>query len=245
MEEKETTVYLTGRLGKKFGQVWKLFVKSPREALQAINTNTKGEFFRYIGDPDANRHYKIAIQDKKNLLTKEEIPNRSGNSDIYIMPAIKGSKAGARIIAGIILIVAAFLMPGPLTASPWAMALFSAGVGLTIGGIVELLTPVPKRTKTDQAQSANFQGNATAAYQGAPVPLVYGKAIVNPIPVCVSTNTFVPAVTPNQTQGTVTTNPLQGGGYQYIPSGGITTPWYPQGNGATLRNMPFNDVLAD
>ena len=38
------TVYLHGPLGETVGREWRLNVKSPAEAIRAINVNTNGEF---------------------------------------------------------------------------------------------------------------------------------------------------------------------------------------------------------
>ena len=59
------------------------------------------------------------------------------------------------------------------------------GSALTVGGIAQLLA-VSKASSSDQRNGALFQGNATAVYQGTSVGIVYGRALVSPMPVCVS-----------------------------------------------------------
>lgn len=213
--ERATKVFLTGRLGQLFGREWDLFVSSPAEALRAIDVNVKGKLREYLIKQGGDKYYKIALQKRNNLIDKEEIANKSGHSDIYIMPVIRGSNSGAgKIIAGVVLLAVAWWNPlgwGSFTVG----VLGSMGVSLVLGGITQLLTPTPKNNNSEQLQSFNFQGNATAVQQGVPVPIVYGKALVNPTPICVSYTSYTPSTTQTNSVGNVQITPLPGGGYQY------------------------------
>lgn len=212
-----TTIYLTGKLGQLFGKKWILDIKSPAEAVRAINANTKGGFLDYL-IKNKDKNYKIALQKKNNLIGAEELKNRSGHSDIYIMPTIKGSGAVARIIAGVVLIALSFV-PGLQFASPF---LVKAGAALILGGIVELLTPIPSFDQNsggneDGRQSTLFQGNASTIFQGGAVGLVYGRALVAPMPISLSINNNDTDATASTTVGSVEQRELGGGGYEYIP----------------------------
>lgn len=216
-----TNVYLTGKLGQIFGKEWKLDVKSPIEAIRAINANTKGKFLEYIGK-NQDKYFKIGLQKKNNLIDKDELKNRSGSSDIYIMPAIKGSNSGVgKILAGIIILVAAFYTGGTALAF-LQVPLASAGASLVLGGIVQLLTPVPNFDQNsggneDGRQSTLFQGNASTIFQGGAVGLVYGRALVAPMPISLSINNNDTDATASTTVGSVEQRELGGGGYEYIP----------------------------
>lgn len=83
-------IYLTGKLGRLFGEKWTLDVKSPAEAMQAIDINLRGKLRQYLAGEGASKYYKVAVQKKNNVLFREEIKNPSGKGDIYIMPTIKG-----------------------------------------------------------------------------------------------------------------------------------------------------------
>jgi predicted phage tail protein len=216
-----TNIYLTGKLGKLFGEKWTLEVQSPAEALHAININTKGKFSEYL-EKNKNKYYKIGLQNKKQLITAEEIKIKTGKNDIYIMPTIKGSNSGAgKILAGIVLLVAAYFTGGTALAF-LQVPLASAGASLVLGGIVQLLTPVPNFDNNsggneDGRQSTLFQGNASTIFQGGAVGLIYGRALVAPMPISLSINNNDTDATASTTVGSVEQRDLNGGGYEYIP----------------------------
>lgn len=191
---KPVNIFLEGKLGKLFGRKWSLCVASPAEALQAININTKGKLKEYLLNDGAKKFYKVALQKKDNLINpKEEIKNPSGQSDIYFIPTIKGSSSGGgKIIAGVILvIVGAVLAVGSYgSLSALGVPMITAGIGLILGGVVQLMTPVPKiaqpSAEVDQRQSYGFQGNSVTIFQGSSVGIVYGRSLVAPMPISAS-----------------------------------------------------------
>lgn len=206
-----TRIHLGGKLGKLFGKLWTLDVKSPAEAIKAIDANTRGEFTRYLRLNGERKFYKVALQKKDQLIGADELKHRSGKSDIWIMPTIRGASSGwAKIIAGVILVIV-----GVITYAYGGGALIGYGASLIFGGITQLLTPIPK--KNQQPQSTNFQGNATSVQQGACIPLLYGRCLVRPTPVCVSFDSADTQATSNTTIGTVDTLALIGGSVQYSP----------------------------
>jgi predicted phage tail protein len=220
-------IFLTGKLGILYGKKWTLDVNSPAEGIRAIDANLKGALREYLNGEGAKKYYKVAIQNKKNLLNKEEIANPTGQSDIYIMPTIKGANSGGgKILAGIALVAIA-VFGGP---AGWAIAgqgagLFGAGAALTIagvgaslilGGVMQLLTPVPKIGESTEQKSSNlFQGNASAISQGGAVPIIYGRALVSPMPICISLNNVDQTTTQSTDIGTVDTYYADDGSIQY------------------------------
>ncbi len=230
-----TTVYLVGSLGKAVNHpVWHLEVSSVAEAVRAININTKGALERYLGGPAKARMYKIALQKKTNVVDPQEMTHKSGLSAIYIIPTIKGRNSGAgKIVAGVVILALAYFTGGlSAGATGWAGAGATAttstslsflgtiavgfGVSLVLGGISQLLTPTVKPgTQGEQKNSTFFQGNATTVVQGGCVPLVYGRALVSPIPVAITVDNDDLSTTSAGTQGTVTQTNLPGGGIQY------------------------------
>lgn len=219
---KLTKIHLIGSLGTKFGKTWELNVKSPAEAIHAIDVNTKGKLRKYLSGPARDKLYKIAVGKKKNVIDREEVPNRSGNNSIYIIPTIAGSESGfGKILAGIALVAVAIALPGAIGATGFlgtaSTALVGAGVSLVLGGIVQLLTPIPKPGANDEATRAStvFQGNATTISQGGAPSLIYGRALVAPMPISISVTNNDVSTTNAGSQGTVTRTNLAGGGYQY------------------------------
>jgi predicted phage tail protein len=227
-----TTVYLHGRLGALFGEVWHLIVSSPAEALRAIDVNVGGKLRQYLGGEGAQKHYQIALGQEDNAIGQEELAERSGHTDIYVIPVVAGGNGATKAILGAVILGLMWWNPGGWMAAAGLMTaggaltmggmfVFSVGAALMLGGVTELLTPVPKagNQRDDQAQSPNFQGNATAAVQGTPIPLVYGRALVAPTPICVSHGAYRSTVSTanNGYVGNVEIRELPGGGVEYVP----------------------------
>lgn len=189
-------IKLYGKLGQMFGREWNLDVKSVGEAVRAIDANTNGEFSKYLIRGDGSKyHYKIAVKKKSNLISKEEISGSFGSGTIYITPSIKGSGKYGQIIAGVVLIAVSYYMggfgAGAANGAMGSTAMYGSyigqvGIALAIGGIAQLLMS-SKGESSDQRNSYLFQGNASTVYQGTSVGIAYGRILVSPMPVCVST----------------------------------------------------------
>jgi predicted phage tail protein len=216
-----TTIYLHGVLGRKFGKLWKLEVSSVAEAIRAIDINLKGKLSEYWQGAARDKKYTVKIGDYGIQDEKELAANSVGVSDIHITPIIKGSKSGPmKILAGIVLIVVGYFTFG--TTSAWGIALISSGASLTLGGIQQMLTPIPnfnQGTGSDAASNGSsiFQGNAATQAQGGSVPLVYGKMLVAPMPISMSLVNSDVVTTDTGYIGGATGNELPGGGTQYTP----------------------------
>lgn len=224
-----TKVVLVGSLGRAPGipvAEWHLDVKSPAEAIRAIDINTRGALAAYLSGPARDKLYRIALQKRTNVIDPKEAANRSGRATIYIMPALRGRDKGIwKVLAGIALIALAVTNPfgwawlattaaGGLGVGGAIVAGF--GISLVLGGISQMLTPRPQgpNASPDQAQSTSFPGNAGAVVQGGCIPVVYGRALVTPIPVAITTNNNDVSTSAAGTLGTVVTTDLSGGGQQ-------------------------------
>ena len=65
---------------------------------------------------------------------------------------------------------------GGVMGQPWMV---SAGWGMIVGGVIGLLTPVPKTPgSADNGNSYYFNGPVNTVQQGVPVPLIYGRCLV-------------------------------------------------------------------
>ncbi|THD03720.1 tail assembly protein [Rhodanobacter lindaniclasticus] len=88
-----------------------------------------------------------------------------GHDEIRIAPIIMGSKNGGvvNIILGAVLIAVGYLVQAYLygAPNPISNALYAAGTSMILGGVVQLLTPVPHGTKNksvDNEPSYSFNG---------------------------------------------------------------------------------------
>lgn len=105
--------------------------------------------------------YAVFVGDRN--ITEEELAHPVGNEDIRIVPVVMGSKQGGvfQIILGVIIIAAATYFGGPgggQAAASWYGAAMGVGISMVIGGVAQMLTPMPKGT------SAKDRPNNTPSY---------------------------------------------------------------------------------
>lgn len=164
------TVRLYGDL-KQFGTSFKMDVATVPEALRALMTQIKG-----LREHIEKGRYKVKADGK--FLTEQSLDTDLNNS-LHITPAIAGAgKNGGigQIIVGVVMIVAAFYTGGTTAA-----AYFTAGAGMIMGGIAQLLTKMPKMDTMkgeESLKSSSFSNLSNMAAQGAPVPIIYGEMMV-------------------------------------------------------------------
>lgn len=177
-------VKLLGELGKKFGRSFNLDIKSPAEAIRALRVNFP-DFEKHLLDSDKRGvGYRVIVG--KSDKTVEELYYPSGKDEIKIVPVIQGAGGGGgvfNVIAGAVLVAVGYA----LTFTPLAAAspyLINAGIALAIGGVIQMLTPVPnlssdfQNNQPDNKPSYTFNGSVNTTAQGYPVPIGYGRMIV-------------------------------------------------------------------
>jgi len=191
-----TTILLSGSLAQAFGRkhVRLLETGTASEAFSALKHTIIG-FEDFIRD-SARRGLRYAIfRNRKNV--GEDGFALSGTTEIRIVPIIAGSKNGGlfQVVLGAALIVAgAFVSTLSFGgAAPLGGILAKVGIAMIIGGVVQMLTPVPKTgSQAEQAESENkpsylFNGAFNSTQQGLPVPLVYGTHLVGSSVIAVGT----------------------------------------------------------
>ncbi|WP_416777440.1 tail assembly protein [Xenorhabdus budapestensis] len=168
------TVRLYGVLGTQFGRVHQLAVSTPQEAIRALSVRMKG-FERFLLTAK-EQGLTFAVFNGKRNISREELVF-SGQDDIRIAPIIIGSKnAGVfQTILGAVMVVAgAFLW-----ATPFGAPMVMSGVGMMLGGVVQMLSPMPgglaRREDPDNKPSYAFGGPVNTVAQGNPVPIGYGR----------------------------------------------------------------------
>ncbi|KAB0509693.1 tail assembly protein [Pseudomonas moorei] len=182
-----TRILLSGSLAQAFG----------REHFRLLETGTTGEAFSalkhtipgfedFIRDSSRKGLRYAIFRNRENV--GEEHFTLSGTTEIRIVPVISGSKNGGlfQVVAGAALIVAgAFISTASFGgAAPLGGLLVKVGIAMVIGGVVQMLTPVPKTSsQEDQASTENkpsylFNGAFNSTQQGLPVPVIYGQMLV-------------------------------------------------------------------
>lgn len=182
---------------------WLLCVSSPAEALAAIEANT-GKLYRYLAQAGGGyAEYRVVVNNKDIQDYNElAMPARSDRT-FDIIPVAQGAGSNNGIwmaLVGIVLVIAAIYTAGASLgfASGWGAlasggaastgftAAFSSmaltiGVSLTLGGIVQMLSPVPKNNEPSESPNNRpsylFNGATNTTRQGNPCPLGYGEVI--------------------------------------------------------------------
>ncbi|SIP73564.1 putative bacteriophage protein [Xenorhabdus innexi] len=168
------TIRLYGTLGTQFGREHRLAVSSPQEAIRALSVLLDG-FEQYLLTA-RERGLTFAVFIGQRNIQQDELAF-AGNGDIRIAPVIIGSKkAGVlQTILGAVMVVAgAFLWT-----TPFGLPMVMSGVGMMLGGVVQMLSPMPgglaRREDPDNKPSYAFGGPVNSIAQGNPVPIGYGK----------------------------------------------------------------------
>lgn len=181
-----TLILLSGSLAKAFGRQHfrQLETGTTIEAFSALKHTLPG-FEDFIRD-SARKGLRYAIFRNRENVGEREF-TLSGTAEIRIVPILSGSKTGGlfQTIVGVALIVASFI--------PGFQALMPVGIAMTLGGVVQMLSPVPKAaSQQEQSASENkpsylFNGAFNSTQQGLPVPIVYGQMLVGSSVVSVGT----------------------------------------------------------
>lgn len=193
-------IRLYGVLAKFIGKrVLEADVASAAEAVRFLVAN-----FPEVEAHMIEQHYRVSLGSYD--LAEAELHDPAGQQDIKIVPVLAGAGAVGRIIAGIALVALAFI-PGigwaaaaaatattAATAAGFTLAgtlLFGVGTSLILGGIGQLLTPMPKMNKDDNdpRKSYSFSGIQNTGRQGVPVPIVYGETVVGSVVIAAGVDT--------------------------------------------------------
>lgn len=182
------TIELHGILAKKFGRLFKLDVKSAKEAAHALACQIP-EFKQFMQNSE-KLGYRFAVfagkkRTQKTNLSEQDLDSITTADMIHIVPRIIGSGGKTmgwlQVIAGVALIatgVGAGFGAAGFAAAAMNMGMIGAGVGLLLGGVSTLLMPTPPLP--DQNEDGNrpnnsFGGAITTYAQGNPVPILYGE----------------------------------------------------------------------
>jgi predicted phage tail protein len=177
-------------------------VANPAEAVRFLLAN-----FPVLRSHMSDQYYKVLVSDRALDIgdEPEQLHHPIGaEEEIKIVPVMAGAGGGVgKILAGIGLIAAAIILgpvaggflglgvTGVLTGGV-ATAIGAIGASLVLGGVAQLISPVPQLgvgnlgetfSNQDPRKSYNFSGIQNVSRQGVPVPIVYGETIVGSVTV--------------------------------------------------------------
>jgi len=174
-QEKMQIVLLSGSLARLFGRKHRLTTSGGfRDIIGYFKSQFPG-FEKHMME-SSSKGLRYAIFNGKENIGEEDLEKPTGRDVIRIVPVLSGSKRTGLLqtIVGVVLIVA-----GAFFQQPWAVQL---GVGLAIGGAVQMLSPQAKGLGTQDSPnnrpSYSFNGAVNTSVQGGCVPLLYGRMIV-------------------------------------------------------------------
>jgi hypothetical protein len=168
-----------GRLAKFLGRrKFEAEVASAAEAVRFLLAN-----FPQLERHMADQHYRVTVGDYD--LQDDELHSPAGQQEIKIVPVLAGAGAVGRIIAGVALIALSFFLP-PVAGIALGTIAFGVGASLVLGGVAQLLTPVPNTasvtdSEKDPRKSYSFSGIQQTSRAGVPVPIVYGETLVGSV----------------------------------------------------------------
>lgn len=196
-------IRLYGKLAKFIGKrVLYADVASAAEAVRFMVANWP-ELERHMAD----QHYRVSVGSYD--LAENELHDPAGQQEIKIVPVMAGAGAVGRIILGVALIALSFgiaslaagaALAGSLSGFGLQAVAFATqaglyiGASLVLGGVAQLLAPVPKLSKgkdgdQDPRKSYSFSGIQNTSRQGTPVPVVYGETIVGSVVISAGVDT--------------------------------------------------------
>ncbi len=177
-------IYLQGRMGKLFGEVWRLNAATIKEAMNGIDVQREGKLKQYLIEC-TEKGIEFSVQRGKDYLDYDNLHMNLGEDDIIITPLPQGAgKTSSRIkaIVGIALMIVGFMVPADANTKTKLIhaGFMLLGSILAVQGITEIMTPAsPSKSKDGYL----FNGPENTVKQGIPIPLCYGELIVGGAPV--------------------------------------------------------------
>lgn len=191
---------LYGSLANDFGEVHEVAADTLPAALRIVDCNHPGFLSRVRRGSFHCLFGSSEIEEAREMET-HHLPLPRSKGDFHLVPAAEGGKGRTGKIIFSIVVGGALLATGiggalgatAATVEAGAATGFAAstgflgisygtvalmGAGLLLGGLNQLLTPVPK-VNTDQRDPTafTFGGPAAVDTEGGPIPLVYGEVI--------------------------------------------------------------------
>ncbi|MBP5101938.1 tail assembly protein [Pseudomonas protegens] len=180
--QKMQTVLLSGSLARMFGREHRVAITGGFKEVMGYFRQFPG-FERYMLQ-SADQGLRFAVFNGRRNLSETDIHQPLGKEVIRIAPVLSGSKraGGLQTILGAVLMAVAYYNPFGFLTGPAASLLMMTGVGMAMGGVMQMLAPLPKglaaQDNPDNRPSYSFNGPVNTSAQGNPVGLLYGQLII-------------------------------------------------------------------
>jgi predicted phage tail protein len=147
------TIRLFGDLLNDFEPEWQLAVKTPSEALRAIEANRPG----FLSACDAGKYAVILFDPETPELTRQVIMENSNapwhHEELHIMPTTGGNIPAAALVP--LFYAIGFTYAAAAIAAPIAAAIISLAISLAVSALANLIT--------GSSNNKQVQNNATVA----------------------------------------------------------------------------------
>lgn len=180
-------VRLYGHLAGAFGpEEMTLDVDTVAQVFSALRYQLDGfkEYLMTHSDPG----YFVVVDGKPMRCEDLELMV-SAPGTVRIVPAVRGAGDGKNIgmtIAGVLLaVVGAVFGQGWAVAIGFSLALGGIGGLLTQGGTAAMLSPMPQTETEEKRKRKYFSRLSETVEQGAPIPIRYGRQVVEGYPISV------------------------------------------------------------
>lgn len=175
------TLYLHGLLEEKYGGPFLLDIDTPKEAVRALAVQLPG--FKKDVEVGDWHVFRGPLKQGDSADVDGISVSLGRQEEVHLIPAIQGAGGAFNVVAGALLIAAAVFAP---VSAPVAAALMSAGAGMAVGGIIQMVTKLPgvdasTQESVDQRPSFLFNGPTNTSSQGLAVPRGYGRVQVGSI----------------------------------------------------------------
>lgn len=169
-------VRLYGALGRQFGRLFRLAVRTPAEAAEALCAVLPGFRKAFLG-PDGRRRYHVFVgrsQFRRDIGVDDAGAPVGVNEPIRFVPVVAGAKRAGLLQTVFAIALIAY---GVVTENPLAVA---QGMALLLGGIIQLLS---KQREPDRDDKRNYQFNGpeNITDSGVAVPVCYGRVVTGSV----------------------------------------------------------------
>jgi len=177
------TIYLQGKMGELFGDVWNLNAATVAECMHGIDCQREGRLKQYLMNC-TEQGIMFTVQRGEEFLDYDNLQMDLGKDDLIISPVPAGSAnkllkvivGFALMVIGVAIMAGAMLTAlGPIAAIAVGMAVGMVGSALLNSGVAEYMAPKKAGEKGD---AFLFDGPVNNVKEGIPVPLAYGQVLV-------------------------------------------------------------------
>jgi predicted phage tail protein len=172
-------VRLLGILGRKFGSEWTVAATTPVEVIRAICANCSDFASALLRYSEEGIGYKVFRGKKPSgaILDESELMHPIIHEEMIIAPVPQGSGGLGKVLLGVALLGVGLLTGG----STWLLL----GGTMLLQGVIGLFSPQADTPKSDNERDSSFLINSGAqtSRDYDPVPLLYGRRIIQGLPV--------------------------------------------------------------